>query len=47
MPYPFGLSLPQEADRIFQHRFYAPMVHQTYIEPHAVLARVDASGKAT
>lgn len=37
----------QEADRIFEHRFYAPMVHQTYIEPHAVLARVDASGKAT
>ncbi|MBI4523836.1 MAG: xanthine dehydrogenase family protein molybdopterin-binding subunit [Deltaproteobacteria bacterium] len=37
----------QEADRIFEHRFYAPMVHQTYIEPHAVVARVDASGKAT
>ena len=37
----------QEADRIFEHRFYAPMVHQTYIEPHAVLARVDASGKVT
>ncbi len=37
----------QDADRIFEHRFYAPMVHQTYIEPHAVLARVDASGKAT
>jgi xanthine dehydrogenase molybdenum-binding subunit len=37
----------REAERIFEHRFYAPMVHQTYIEPHAVLARVDASGKAT
>src|SRR3990167_7955781 len=37
----------QEAERIFEHSFYAPMVHQTYIEPHAVLARVDASGKAT
>jgi CO/xanthine dehydrogenase Mo-binding subunit len=36
-----------EADRIFEHRFYAPMVHQTYIEPHAVLARVHASGRAT
>lgn len=37
----------KESDRIFEHRFYAPMVHQTYIEPHAVLARFDASGKAT
>ncbi len=37
----------READRVFEHRFYAPMVHQTYIEPHAVLARVDASGRAT
>ncbi|MDP6559127.1 MAG: xanthine dehydrogenase family protein molybdopterin-binding subunit [Candidatus Binatia bacterium] len=37
----------QEADRIFEQRFYAPMVHQTYIEPHAVLAKFDASGKAT
>ncbi|MBI2359900.1 MAG: xanthine dehydrogenase family protein molybdopterin-binding subunit [Deltaproteobacteria bacterium] len=37
----------READRVFEHRFYAPMVHQTYIEPHAVLARVDASGKVT
>ena len=37
----------QEAERIFEHSFYAPMVHQTYIEPHAVLSRVDASGKAT
>jgi CO/xanthine dehydrogenase Mo-binding subunit len=37
----------READRVFEHRFYAPMVHQTYIEPHAALARVDASGRAT
>ena len=37
----------READRVFEHRFFAPMVHQTYIEPHAVLARVDASGRAT
>ena len=36
-----------EADRIFEHRFHAPMVHQTYIEPHTALARFDASGKAT
>ncbi|MFQ5684493.1 MAG: xanthine dehydrogenase family protein molybdopterin-binding subunit [Candidatus Binatia bacterium] len=35
----------QEADRVFEHRFHVPMVHQTYIEPHTVLARVDASGK--
>lgn len=35
------------ADRVFEHRFFAPMVHQTYIEPHTVLARVDASGRAT
>jgi CO/xanthine dehydrogenase Mo-binding subunit len=37
----------QEADRIFEHRFFVPMVHQTYIEPHAVLARGDASGRVT
>jgi len=37
----------READRIYEHTFDAPMVHQTYIEPHAVLARVDASGKVT
>ncbi len=37
----------QEADRIFEHRFFVPMVHQTYIEPHTVLAKVDASGKVT
>ncbi len=37
----------READQVFEHRFFAPMVHQTYIEPHAVLARVDASGRAT
>ena len=36
-----------EADRTFEHRFHAPMVHQTYIEPHTALARFDASGKAT
>ena len=36
-----------EADRIFEHRFHAPMVHQTYIEPHTALARFDASGRAT
>jgi CO/xanthine dehydrogenase Mo-binding subunit len=37
----------QEADRIFEHRFFVPMVHQTYLEPHAALAKVDATGKAT
>ncbi len=36
-----------EADRVFEHRFHAPMVHQTYIEPHTALARFDASGRAT
>ena len=36
-----------EADRIFEHRFHVPMVHQTYIEPHTATARFDASGKAT
>ena len=36
-----------QSDRIFEHRFHAPMVHQTYIEPHTALARFDASGKAT
>ncbi len=37
----------READRVFEHRFHIPMVHQTYIEPHTVLARVDATGKVT
>ena len=36
-----------EADQIFEDTFHAPMVHQTYLEPHCVLARFDATGKAT
>jgi xanthine dehydrogenase molybdenum-binding subunit len=37
----------RDADRVFEHRFHVPMVHQTYIEPHTALARVDASGRVT
>ena len=37
----------RSSDRVFEHRFHIPMVHQTYIEPHTVLARVDASGRVT
>ncbi|PZC48174.1 MAG: carbon-monoxide dehydrogenase large subunit [Chloroflexi bacterium] len=33
-----------KADRIFEHTFRTPMGHQGYIEPHACLVSVDASG---
>ena len=34
------------ADRVFEHTFRTPTEHHGYIEPHAVLARVDADGRA-
>jgi CO/xanthine dehydrogenase Mo-binding subunit len=33
-----------QADRIFEHRFKLPMTHQAYMEPHACVVDVDASG---
>jgi xanthine dehydrogenase molybdenum-binding subunit len=36
-----------EADHIIEGVYRIPRVHQTYIEPHACLARVEASGKVT
>jgi CO/xanthine dehydrogenase Mo-binding subunit len=36
-----------EADFIVEGVYRIPRVHQTYIEPHACLARVDPSGKVT
>ncbi len=35
------------ADHIFEDTFDTPMVHQGYVEPHTVMAQVDASGKIT
>jgi CO/xanthine dehydrogenase Mo-binding subunit len=34
-----------QADRIFEHTFYVPPVHQGYLEPHACVASIDPSGK--
>jgi CO/xanthine dehydrogenase Mo-binding subunit len=36
-----------EADYIVEDVYRVPRVHQTYIEPHACLARVEPSGKVT
>lgn len=36
-----------EADYILEDVYRIPRVHQTYIEPHACLARVEPSGKVT
>ncbi|MFN3651599.1 MAG: xanthine dehydrogenase family protein molybdopterin-binding subunit [Armatimonadota bacterium] len=36
-----------EADFVLEDVYRIPRVHQTYIEPHACVARVDASGKVT
>ena len=35
-----------QADRVFEHTFRTPVAHQGYIEPHACLVSVDASGHA-
>ncbi len=34
-----------QADRVFEDWYTIPRVHQLYLEPHAVLAKVDPSGK--
>ena len=34
------------ADQVFEHTFNTPLEHHGYIEPHAVLARVDADGRS-
>lgn len=36
-----------EADVVLEDVFRIPRVHQTYIEPHACIARVDPSGRVT
>ena len=35
------------ADRVFEHTYRVPRAHQTYIEPQACTAAVDAQGKVT
>ncbi|MPZ16265.1 MAG: molybdopterin-dependent oxidoreductase, partial [Chloroflexi bacterium] len=34
-----------QADRIFEHTFTIPAVHQGYLEPHACLVRAEATGQ--
>jgi CO/xanthine dehydrogenase Mo-binding subunit len=34
-----------QADRVFEHTFFVPSVHQGYIEPHACAVAIDPSGK--
>jgi CO/xanthine dehydrogenase Mo-binding subunit len=34
-----------EADQVFEHTFRVASVHQGYIEPHAVVVRIDDDGK--
>jgi CO/xanthine dehydrogenase Mo-binding subunit len=36
-----------ESDVVIEHTYRVPMVHQGYLEPHAVLAEWDASGNLT
>lgn len=36
-----------EADHVFEDTYSIPRVHQTYIEPHACLAKVEPNGKIT
>jgi xanthine dehydrogenase molybdenum-binding subunit len=35
------------SDRIFEDEYFIPRVHQTYIEPHACLAKVEPNGRVT
>jgi CO/xanthine dehydrogenase Mo-binding subunit len=35
-----------QADEVFEHTFRTPMEHHGYLEPHAVLARVDPDGRS-
>jgi CO/xanthine dehydrogenase Mo-binding subunit len=34
-----------QADRIFEHTFRTPHVHQGYIEPHAAVVAIDTNGR--
>ncbi|MBI4525813.1 MAG: xanthine dehydrogenase family protein molybdopterin-binding subunit [Deltaproteobacteria bacterium] len=34
-----------ESDRVFEHTFKTPFVHQAYMEPHACACAIDAAGK--
>jgi CO/xanthine dehydrogenase Mo-binding subunit len=34
-----------ESDKIFEHTFTVPWVHQAYMEPHACMVHIDDSGK--
>ena len=34
-----------ESDLVFEHQFSFPMAHQGYLEPHAVLLQIDATGR--
>ena len=34
------------ADRLFEHRFNAQLMHQGYMEPHACVVHIDDSGRA-
>jgi CO/xanthine dehydrogenase Mo-binding subunit len=36
-----------KADHVFEDTYTIPRVHQTYIEPHACIAKVEPSGKIT
>jgi xanthine dehydrogenase molybdenum-binding subunit len=35
------------SDRIFEDEYFIPRVHQTYIEPHACLAKAEPNGRVT
>src|SRR6266581_1360618 len=35
------------SDQIFEDNYFIPRVHQTYIEPHACLAKVEPNGRVT
>jgi CO/xanthine dehydrogenase Mo-binding subunit len=34
-----------QADRVFEHTFFVPSVHQGYIEPHACVVSIESNGK--
>jgi CO/xanthine dehydrogenase Mo-binding subunit len=35
----------KQADRIFEHTFTTPRVHQAYMEPHGCVVQIEAAGK--
>ncbi len=34
-----------QADRVFEHTFHIPAMHQAYLEPHACLVEIDRTGR--